>query len=243
MIDFFEPKVLLDIIIEVAIALAPLLVIFVIYQFFFLKLPKSEAKNVLKGMFLTFIGLIMFLYGVHIGFLPTGNTIGEVLASLDHKWVLIPIGFILGFAVTIAEPAVRVLCQEVENASSGYIKEKTMLFTISLGVASSIALAMARTLWGIHLAYFVLPGYVLALALTKIIGPTFTAIAFDSGGVATGPMTVTFIMAIAVGAANMLDGRDAVIDGFGLISLVALAPILSVVTLGLLYRINEKKKD
>ncbi|MGM0365076.1 MAG: DUF1538 domain-containing protein [Actinomycetota bacterium] len=241
--DFFALRSLLDIIIEVAIALIPLMVIFLIYQIFFLKLPRTEAKNIMKGMFLTFVGLVMFLYGVHIGFLPTGNTIGEVLGSLNHRWILIPIGFILGFTVTIAEPAVRVLCQEVENASSGYIQEKTMLFTISLGVAASIALAMARTLWGIHLAYFILPGYVVALALAKIISPTFTAIAFDSGGVATGPMTVTFIMAISVGAANIMEGRDAITDGFGLISLVALAPILSVVILGLLYRINERKQE
>ncbi len=241
MIEFFQPRSLLDISMEVAIAIVPLLVIFMIYQIFFLKLPKIEVVKVLKGMGLTFVGLVMFLYGVHIGFLPTGNTIGETLGALEYNWVLIPIGFILGFVVTFAEPAVRVLCKEVETASSGYIKEKTMLFTISAGVASSISLAMARTLFGIHLAYFILPGYIVALSMAKIIGPTFTAIAFDSGGVATGPMTVTFIMAIAVGAADIIEGRDAIIDGFGLIALVALAPILSVVTLGLLYKAKERK--
>lgn len=240
---FFPFSHLIEILIDVTIALTPLVVIFLIYQVFFLKLPKSQALNILKGIFLTFIGLIFFLFGVHIGFLPTGRIIGEIIGSMSNRWILIPISFILGFVVTIAEPAVRVLCTEVENASTGYIREKTMLFTLALGVAISITLAMVRTIYGIPLMYFIAPGYLLALSLTKAAGSTFTSIAFDSGGVATGPMTVTFIMAIAVGAADVIEGRDAILDGFGLISLVALAPILSVITLGLLYKRKESKKD
>jgi hypothetical protein len=189
---------------------------------------------------MTFIGLVLFLYGVQIGFMPAGTIIGEALASLSYNWILIPIGLVLGFVVTIAEPAVRVLGVEVEKASSGYIREKTILYTLACGVAISIALSMIRTIYGIPLAYFLIPGYGIVLLLSFFTGPTFTAIAFDSGGVATGPMTVTFILAISVGAANMIEGRDPIIDGFGLVALVALAPILSVIILGLLYKIREK---
>jgi hypothetical protein len=238
--DFFAFHVLLEILAEVAIALAPLLFIFFIYQVFFLKLPKGEVLNISKGILMTFIGLVLFLYGVQIGFMPAGTLIGEALASLSYNWILIPIGLVLGFVVTIAEPAVRVLGVEVERASSGYIKEKTILFTLAIGVALSIALSMVRTIYGIPLAYFLIPGYAIVLLLSFFTGPTFTAIAFDSGGVATGPMTVTFILAVSVGAANMIEGRNPIIDGFGLIALVALAPILSVIILGLLYKLREK---
>ena len=238
--DFFAFHVLLEILAEVALALAPLLFIFLIYQVFFLKLPKGEVLNISKGILMTFIGLVLFLYGVQIGFMPAGTLIGEALASLSYNWILIPIGLVLGFVVTIAEPAVRVLGVEVEKASSGYIKEKTILFTLAIGVALSIALSMIRTIYGIPLAYFLIPGYAIVLFLSFFAGPTFTAIAFDSGGVATGPMTVTFILAVSVGAANMIEGRNPIIDGFGLVALVALAPILSVMILGLLYQLKEK---
>lgn len=237
--DFHPFSDLVSILIDVSLALAPLLVFFLIYQIFFLKLPKSQALNMLKGFFLTFIGLIFFLFGVNIGFMPAGRMIGEIIGRMSNGWILIPISFILGFTVTIAEPAVRVLCTEVENASTGYIREKIMLLTLAIGVALSVALAMARTIYGINLMYFLVPGYILALSLSKAAGPTFTSIAFDSGGVATGPMTVTFIMAIAVGAADVIEGREAILDGFGLIALVALAPILSVMILGILYRRKE----
>ncbi len=238
--DFFEFHILLEILVEVAIALVPLLFIFLIYQIFFFKLPKSEVLNISKGILMTFIGLVLFLYGVQIGFMPAGTLIGEALASLSYNWILIPIGLVLGFVVTIAEPAVRVLGVEVEKASSGFIKEKTILFTLAIGVALSIALSMIRTIYGIPLAYFLIPGYAVVLLLSFFTDSTFTAIAFDSGGVATGPMTVTFILAISVGAANIIEGRNPIIDGFGLIALVALAPILSVTILGLLYKLREK---
>jgi hypothetical protein len=228
------------ILLEVFIALIPLVFLFIIFQIFYLKLSTRRLKKIGIGLLLAFAGLSLFLQGVYVGFLPVGQLMGKALAELSYNWILIPIGFILGFVATYAEPAVRVLNHEVEKASGGYIPQQLMLYTLSLGVAVSIALAMARILYGISLWYFILPGYMLVLLLTRFSTRTFVAIAFDSGGVATGPMTVTFVSAVALGVASALDGRDPLLDGFGMISLVALSPILSVLVLGMLYGRKEK---
>lgn len=229
------------ILIEVALALAPLLLFFFFFQALFLRLPGPKVAEILKGMALTFAGLALFLQGVHVGFFPAGEALGRALGAMPHPWLLVPIGFVLGFVATFAEPAVRILNLEVEKVSSGYIPSQIMLYTLSLGVAVALALAMTRMLLGIPLAWFIVPGYLAALLLIRFSSRTFTAIAFDSGGVATGPMTVTFIMAIALGAASVLEGRNPLLDGFGMIALVALAPILSVLILGLLYARSERK--
>ncbi len=228
---------------EVTIALVPLLIFFLFFQIFILKLPIKKLFDILKGMFLTFWGLAFFLQGVHIGFLPAGELMGTILGQMDHLWFLIPVGFLLGFVATFAEPAVRILNHEVEKVSGGYIPQKVMLYTLSIGVAISIGLSMLRIILGIPLWYFIIPGYLIALILIRYSSRTFTAIAFDSGGVATGPMTVTFIVAMSVGIASVIEGRDPLIDGFGMIALVALSPILSVLTLGLLYGRKEKEND
>ncbi|WP_368505130.1 DUF1538 domain-containing protein [Alkalihalophilus sp. As8PL] len=228
---------------EVAFALIPLLIFFLFFQIFILKLPMKKLMDIFRGMFLTFWGLAFFLQGVHIGFLPAGEMMGTILGQKEHLWVLIPIGFLLGFVATFAEPAVRILNHEVEKVSGGYIPRKVMLYTLSIGVAISIALSMLRIIVGIPLWYFIIPGYLLALIMIKFSTRTFTAIAFDSGGVATGPMTVTFIVAMSVGIATVLEGRDPLLDGFGMIALVALSPILSVLTLGLLYGRKEKGNE
>ena len=220
---------------EVAAALVPLLLFFLFFQFFILKLPSARLFNLLKGLIPTFLGLALFLQGVQIGFFPVGTKMGAIMVEMRHNWLLIPIGFILGFVATFAEPAVRILNMEVEKSSSGSIPQSIMLYTLSTGVALSVALSMTRMLFGISLWYFIVPGYLLALLLVRFSSKTFTAIAFDSGGVATGPMTVTFVMAISVGAAETMEGGNPLLDGFGMISLVALAPILAVLILGLLY--------
>lgn len=230
------------VLLEVGIALLPLLGFFLFFQFFVLRLPAPQFFNILKGLIPTFLGLALFLQGVKIGFFPVGTEMGGVLARMEHNWLLIPIGFILGFVATFAEPAVRILNIEVEKASSGSIPQKIMLYALSIGVAISIALSMTRILLGIPLWYFIIPGYLLALLLIRFSSKTFTAIAFDSGGVATGPMTVTFIMAISVGAAATMEGRDPLLDGFGMIALVALAPIISVLILGFLFKRSQGEK-
>ncbi len=228
---------------EVALALIPLLLFFMFFQVFFLKLPRAQIMNILKGAFLAFWGLAFFLQGVQVGFFPVGEQIGIILGSLRHNWIMIPIGFLLGFVATFAEPAVRILNLEVERVSSGSIPQKVLLYTLSIGVAFSIALSMLRILTGWPLYYFIVPGYLVALLLLRYSSPTFTAVAFDSGGVTTGPMTVTFILAIAVGAASVIEGRDPLLDGFGMIAMVALAPILSVLVLGLVFDWRRRKKD
>ncbi len=227
------------VLIEVLTALSPVMVLFLLFLLVF-KLPKNMLLTLFKGVLFAFAGLTLFLQGVKVGFLPVGNEMGAVLGGLPHRWVLIPLGFILGFVATLAEPAVRILSDQVEVSSSGSIRSNTIIYTLCLAVGLFIALGMTRIVYGIPFYYIILPGYLLAIVLMIFSKPSFTAIAFDSGGVATGPMTVTFIMAMAVGAADQIEGRDAIIDGFGLIAMVALAPIIMVMILGFLYPPDDK---
>jgi hypothetical protein len=226
---------------EVALALLPLIVLFLIFQFTMLKLDKQKVKTIFIGLAFTFIGLSLFLQGVYAGFLPIGQMTGRALGELRFNWIIVPIGLVLGFVATFAEPAVRVLNYEVEKASGGYIPQKLMLYTLSIGVGLAIALSMIRVLYGIPLWFFVIPGYLAALALMPFTKKSFIGIAFDSGGVATGPMTVTFIVAVAIGFTTALEDRNPLVDGFGMVALVALAPILAVLILGLLYKQKEKE--
>ncbi len=231
-----------EILLEVLIALSPILVFFLFFMLIY-KLPKEMMIRVLVGVLFAFAGLTLFLQGVNAGFMPVGSEMGAILGNLPNKWILIPLGFILGFVATMAEPAVRILSNQVEENSSGYIKSNIILYTLCLGVGIFIALGMTRIVYGIPFYYIIIPGYLLAIILMFFSQPSFTAVAFDSGGVATGPMTVTFIMALAVGAADVIEGRDAVIDGFGLIALVALAPIIMVMLLGFIYPTDEPDED
>lgn len=167
--------------------------------------------------------------------MPVGELMGQSLGEGNTKWFLIPIGFILGFAATFAEPAVSIMNDEVDEVTGGYISSRLMLYTLSIGVGFSIALSMLRILTGISLWYFLIPGYLIVFILIFLSRDIFIAIAFDSGGVSTGPMTVTFISSLAVGVASVTDGRDPLADGFGLIALVALTPIIAVLVLGLIF--------
>lgn len=226
---------------DVTYALTPIILAFIYFQIFVIKLPKRQVIKIAKGIIMTYIGLALFLQGVHIGFMPVGEAMGMVIGARDYNWILIPIGFILGFTVILAEPAILVLVNQVEKASSGHINKKIMLYTLCIGAAFAVALSMIRLLTGISLWYFIVPGYVIAIILAKLSSPEFVAIAFDAGGAATGPMTVTFILSMTVGAAKQLEGRTPLIDGFGMVSLVALAPILAILILGYLYRKKEEK--
>ncbi|PYZ98940.1 hypothetical protein CR205_10325 [Alteribacter lacisalsi] len=228
------------ILIEVALAVFPLVLFFIVFQVAFLRLPMKKVWTMMFGIVLTFIGLSFFLQGVSIGFFPAGLEIGAILGAREHVWVYLPlVGLILGFVATFAEPAIRILNHEVEKVTAGSIPGKVLLLTLSIGVAISIALSMIRILTGIPLWTILLPGYIAALIMIRYSKKRFVSIAFDAGGVATGPMTVTFIMAIAVGVANVTEGRDPLLDGFGMIATVALTPILSVLCLGLLYSRKE----
>ena len=222
------------ILLEVLMAVLPIMFLFLFFIIYF-KLPKEMLLNLFKGIILAFAGLVLFLQGVNIGFIPVAGEMGSVLGAMPNRWILIPIGFILGFVATLAEPAVRILCSQVEKSSSDYIKGFIVIYTLCLAVGLFIALGMTRIVYGIPFYYLIIPGYLLAIILMFLSKPSFTAIAFDSGGVATGPMTVTFIMAMAIGAADVIEGRDSVADGFGLIALVALAPIIMIMLLGFFY--------
>ncbi len=231
-----------EVISEVLTAMSPILVLFLLFLLVF-KLPKKMLLTLFQGVVFAFLGLTLFLQGVHVGFLPVGNEMGAIIGEMSSRWILIPLGFILGFVATLAEPAVRILCNQVEKTSSGSIRSNLILFTLCLAVGVFIALGMTRVVYGIPFYYIIIPGYLLAIVLMIFSKPSFTSIAFDSGGVATGPMTVTFIMAMAVGAADIMEGRDAVVDGFGLIALVALAPIIMVMLLGFFFPDDAEVED
>lgn len=225
---------------EVALALLPMAILFLASQALFLKLPWRKVAGVLKGLALTYAGLVLFLQGVYAGFMPVGEAVGVELGESLRVWALVPLGFVLGFVAVFAEPAVRIMVEEVERASAGNIPRRLLLYVLSLGVAVSVALSMARIIYGWPLAWFVVPGYLLAFLLAGWSKHNFIAIAFDSGGVATGPMTVTLILAVVIGVATAVEGRDPLTEGFGMIAMVALAPILATLFLGLLYASKER---
>ena len=229
-----------DITIEVLLALSPLVIFFIFFQLRYLKLPSFEVTKIFIGMLMTAVGMILFLYGVYNGFFPIGLQIGAFFGSLEQMWILIPIGFVLGFLATFAEPAVRVLSYQIEKSSSGYIPAKLMLYTLSFGVAVFVAIAMAKIIYGIPFLYLIVPGYLLALVLLWLCDKDFIGIAFDSGGVATGPMAVTLLMSMVVGMASAHNERDAVVDGFGLIAMIALAPIIFVMLLGIYVKYKRR---
>jgi len=223
---------------DVLQALLPLVFFFLLFQVLYLKLPRGYVLNLFKGIGMAFVGMVLFLQGVHVAFLPTGRDIGAFLGG-SHLALLIPFGFFLGFLATFAEPAVRVLCREIGKSSGGYIRESLMLYTLSLGVAFFVALGMAKVVYGIPFQYIAIPGYLLAMILLWLSDKDFIAIAFDSGGVATGPMAVTVLMSMAVGAAGTIEGRNPVADGFGMIAMIALAPIIAVMLLGIVFRMKK----
>ena len=224
-------------------ALLPLLGLFIIFQFLILKLPRSYVFNLLRGSLLAIVGLALFLQGVKMGFLPAGEAMGKVLGTIRAQWLLIPFGLMMGFLATLGEPAVRILSDQIEEASGGSIRKNLVLYGISAGVALFVALGMARIVYGVPLLWIVIPGYLLAIAMLWFSERSVIAIAFDAGGVATGPMVVTFVLAIAVGMASVMEGRDPIVEGFGLIALIALAPILTIMLFGLILRIKLRRKE
>ncbi len=229
---------------EVLMALLPIIIMFFIFQFAFLKLPIKRLNKKLKGILYTFIGSVLFLTGVNAGFMEAGRAIGNAVASLEGSWITVLIGFILGFTVIFAEPAVYVLNEQIEDVTSGHIKKSVILYALSIGVAIAVALAMLRILVpGIKLWHYLLPGYLLAIILSFYAPELFVGIAFDSGGVASGPMTATFILAFAQGAAEAIEGANVLMDAFGVIAMVALTPLIAIQSLGLVYKRKAKKRS
>lgn len=230
---------------EVSMALAPLVVMFLEFQIFLLKMPPYQVGRIIKGLVYAFVGLIIFLVGVNGGFMPAGRELGEMLgshASDSPLWtaLVVGVGFLFGAVVVCAEPAVWVLTDQVESISGGTIKRKVMLAALSVGVGLSIGLAMLRVLYRFSLWYILIPGYAIALLLTLKSSKLFTGIAFDSGGVASGPMTSTFILSFTLGVSSASGGNPAT-DAFGVIALVAMTPLIAIQVLGILFMNNNSK--
>ena len=224
---------------EMAVSLMPIIVFFVIFQLVFRRMQKRMLIKTAVGMIYTYVGLVLFLTGVNTGFMPAGNYLGQVLSDNPYKWVIVPIGMVIGYFIVRAEPAVFVLTKQVEDITSGTISAGAMSLSLSIGVAVSLGLAMIRVLTGISIFWFVIPGYAAALILSFFVPKIFTAIAFDSGGVASGPMTATFLLPFAMGACVSVGG-NIVTDAFGVVAMVAMTPLITIQILGLVYQINSR---
>lgn len=226
---------------EVALGLFPIMAFFALLQLFSKQsLGKRNRMRILVGTGYTYLGLVLFLTGVNVGFMPAGYALGSQIGAMEYNWILIPLGVVMGYFIVAAEPAVHVLNKQVEELSNGAIPQKAMQISLSLGVGVSIGLAMIRVLYGISIYWFIIPGYAIALALSFFVPKVFTAIAFDSGGVASGPMTATFLLPFAMGACESSPGGNVLTDAFGIIAMVAMTPLISIQFLGFIY--NRKLK-
>ena len=227
----------------VLVALLPLAVLFIVFQIFLLKLPRDQVRAILIGTMLSGAGLFLFLFGVGISFLPFGRIIGEALGAIDAGWLLLPIGMALGFLTTWSEPSVRILADQVEQASNGSVQRALVLQAVCIGVAVWVGLGLLRIVYEIPLLYLLAPGYAFVLAIMWFCDRAFVSIAVDAGGVATGPMANTFLLALALGVAASVSGRDPVLYGLGLVSLIALAPVMSIMALGVLIRRKARGQE
>ncbi len=225
---------------EVAIALLPIVAVFLVFQFVAIRLPKERLIRILIGIVYTYFGLTIFLTGVNVGFMPLGKLLGETLGGRSYSWILIPLSAVMGALVVFAEPAVHVLNKQVEEITGGAISSRVMMTFLAVGIAAALALAMTRVLTGLSIWWILIPGYAISLLLTFFVPGIFTGIAFDSGGVASGPMTATFILPFAIGVCTAVGG-NLFTDAFGLVAFVALAPLITIQILGLIYKIKTRR--
>ncbi len=229
---------------EIALALLPLLIIFLVFQFVKFRLSRHEVRKILFGIGYAFIGLILFMTGVNAGFMDVGAMMGYNIASMNSPVIVVIVGFLFGLVTILAEPAVHVLTRQVEEVTSGSVKRSFVFSALCIGVGFAVLLSMLRILIPeLMLWHILLPGYLISIALSFIGPKLFVGIAFDAGGVATGPMTATFILAFAQGAANAIESADVLVDGFGIIALVALTPIITLQLLGLIYQYKLKRRS
>lgn len=225
---------------EMALSILPIVVFFGLFQLAVRDISKRALIKILIGLLYTYVGLVLFLTGVNVGFMPAGNYLGQTIAGLSFSWIIIPIGMIIGYFIVLAEPAVFVLTKQVEEMTSGAISAKAMGTSLSIGVSVSVGLAMIRVLSGISILWFLVPGYLIALLLTFFVPKIFTAIAFDSGGVASGPMTATFLLPFAMGACEALGG-NIITDAFGIVAMVAMTPLITIQVMGLVFKLKEQR--
>ena len=225
---------------EIALSLLPIVLFFGLYQVVSLHMSRQSLGRVAVGLVYTYIGLVLFLTGANVGFLPAGNYLGSVLASGEYRWALIPAAMVMGFLIVRAEPAVYVLNKRVEEMTDGAISSGAMGLALGFAVAISLALAMVRVITGISILWFLLPGYAIALIISFFVPKIYTAIAFDAGGVASGPMATAFLLPLAQGAC-LATGGDVVADAFGVIAMVAMTPPITVQVMGLISGVRRRK--
>jgi hypothetical protein len=225
---------------EIATSLLPIVLMFGIFQLVALKLDRRSLGRIGVGLLYTYMGLVLFLTGANVGFMPAGNYLGQVLAGRSFRWVLVPIGMLIGYFIVKAEPAVYVLNKQVEEITDGAISAGTMGAALSAGVSLSVGLAMVRVLTGISILWFLIPGYTFAIGISFVVPKLYTAIAFDAGGVASGPMTATFLLPLAQGACIAVGG-NIVTDAFGVVAMVAMTPLITVQLMGLVAQLKTRK--
>ncbi|MFD1039261.1 DUF1538 domain-containing protein [Virgibacillus byunsanensis] len=222
-------------VLEVILSIVPITIVITILQFTLIWLPMETFIQFLIGVGMVSVGLILFLLGVNVGLLPVGEMIGSALSKTKKVWMIVFFGFLLGVVVTIAEPDVRVLSSQVDAVSSGAIPKSILIIAVALGVGIFVALALVRIIFSINIIYILAIGYGMIFTLAAFTPSIFVPISFDSGGVTTGPLTVPFILALGVGVASVMKGKSASSDGFGLVALASIGPILSVLILGVIY--------
>lgn len=229
--------------VETLFTLLPIFLIAIIFQKKAFKLSKKAFVKVLKGVLYTYMGLVLFLTGVNAGFMDVGRALGKAFTSFDNTFYLLSIGFVLGILAILAEPAVYVLIGQIENVTSGYVKKGGVMLALSVGVGIAVSLSLLRIVVPeIQLWHYLLPGYAISLLLSLFTPQLFVGIAFDSGGIASGTMTATFILAFSQGAAEALEGANVLVDGFGIIAMVALIPLIALQILGLVFKIKSSKR-
>jgi len=222
---------------EVLVSLLPIAAVFVIFQLLSRRYQRRQLKRIAVGLVYTYAGLVLFLCGVNVGFAPVGSFLGKELASLVFNWILIPIGMLIGYYIVKAEPAIQVLNHQVENVTDGAVSVKAMNRCMSIGVAISVGLAMMRVLTGLPIGWIIIPGYLIALVLSRFVPKIFVGIAFDSGGVASGPMTSTFLLPLSIGTCQAIGG-NLMTDAFGVVALVALTPLIAIQIMGIVYQVK-----
>ena len=225
---------------EIATSLLPIVLMFGVFQLAALQLDRRSLGRISVGLLYTYIGLVLFLTGANVGFMPAGNYLGQVLAGRSFRWVLVPIGMLIGYFIVKAEPAVYVLNKQVEEITDGAISAGTMGAALSAGVSLSVGLAMVRVLTGISILWFLIPGYTFAIGISFVVPKLYTAIAFDAGGVASGPMTATFLLPLAQGAC-VAAGGNIVTDAFGVVAMVAMTPLITVQFMGLMAQFKQRR--
>ena len=237
------PSALLHTLKNVAIALGPIVIFFFILQAIFMRSTKRKVRQIIVGVFYTFFGLVIFLTAVEVGFMPVGFKMGVQLAA-QNNGLMIFFAFLLGFTVVLAEPAIHVLNRQVETVTGGAVKKRSMLIALSCGVGASIALSVIRVIYGFSVLYYLIPGYFISLGLSFFVPKIYTAIAFDSGGVASGPLTSTFILPFIVGICFAMSGEASILtDAFGLVAMVAMTPLISIQALGFKAVVTKHVKE